>query len=286
MSVLNFNLLLKEVGLEPKDVYLVRHKDTRIAQGLLKKRCSSPYELWQSKPEQFEIYQRLQGKDCFQNRDWIAAFVVTPNADTLFAGIYRKLGFDQWPEGLTACPVSDKPVSPENTLYYNLVPDEKLKELEGRLTIEWGAGFRAWIQNADAKESGNKPVLEIRKKVGEPPFPGYRKFLRADVNEIPGLWPSWKDALRNSQGIYLLTCKNTGKQYVGKADGVDGFYGRFLAYATTGHGGNEGMKQHKTSGYEVTILEAIATPTQGELDDLEILWKDKLNTRKYGLNLN
>lgn len=75
-------------------------------------------------------------------------------------------------------------------------------------------------------------------------------------------------------------------QYVGKADGEKGFLGRFLEYAETGHGGNEGMKRHKHNSYAVTILDAIATPARNEIDSLEKLWKDKLMTREFGLNEN
>lgn len=35
----------------------------------------------------------------------------------------------------------------------------------------------------------------------------------------------------------------TGKLYVGKADGEDGIWGRWLSYAATVHGGNVGLKQ-------------------------------------------
>jgi len=89
------------------------------------------------------------------------------------------------------------------------------------------------------------------------------------------------------KGIYLLTCKDHGEQYVGKADGEDGFWGRFSQYGATVHGGNEGMKPHKTSGYMVTILEALATPVPGEINEMERLWKRKLGSlEKWGLNKN
>ncbi len=284
--MLTFNLLLQDAGLEPKDVYLVRHKDTRIAKGLLRSRGSSPYELWLTQKNKFEWYQQIQAEDCFRKRKWIAAFVVTPGDETLFAGIYRKQGLGKLPEQLRECPVSGKPVSDDTHIYYDLALDERLNELAGLLTIEWGAGFRAWIQNADSMESGPKKVLEIRQTIQEETFPGYREFQYGNISEIQSIWPSWQEALRRSKGIYLLKCKETGRQYVGKADGDEGFWGRFANYAATVHGGNEGMKRHSTTGYAVTILEALATPTQGELDRLESLWKDKLGTRKWGLNEN
>jgi len=40
------------------------------------------------------------------------------------------------------------------------------------------------------------------------------------------------------RGVYLLVCKETGKQYVGSAQGEETLWGRFIAFATTGRGGN------------------------------------------------
>jgi hypothetical protein len=283
--MLSFNLLLQQANLDQRDIYLVRHKDTRIAKGVLRSRGSSPYNLWLTQRDKFDCYQQLQGDHCFSKRNWIAAFVVTPGDETLFAGMYRKQGVGRLPEQLRECPVSGKAVNDETHVYYDLVPDDLLSEWRGRLTIEWGGGFRAWIQNADSRDSGDKEIVEIRKSLQEHPFPGYREF-RHDIAGIQQIWPSWQSPLKSCKGIYLLTCKDTGKQYVGKADGDDGFWGRFCQYAETGHGGNEGMKPHRTSGYTATILEALATPALGEIDRLERVWKEKLGTRMWGLNKN
>jgi hypothetical protein len=285
MNTLTFNLLLRNAGIDPKNVYLVRHKDTRIAKGVLRTRGSSPYQLWLTQRDKFEAYQQLQGEECFRKREWIASFVVTPRDETLFAGIYRKYGCGKLPVQLRECPVSGVTVGDGTHVYYDLTPDDRLSELKGRLTIAWGDGFRAWIQNADSKDSGDKNILEIRKTEQEPAFPGYREF-REDIAGIQAIWLSWQSHLMKCKGIYLLTCKDHGEQYVGKADGEDGFWGRLNQYAVTGHGGNEGMKPHKTSGYMVTILEALATPVPGELDQIERLWKRKLGSREWGLNEN
>jgi hypothetical protein len=283
--MLTFNLLLTEAGLDPKDVYLVRHKDTRIAAGRLQARGSSPYALWLNRREDFETYQQLQSEECFRKREWIASFVVPPNNETLFAGIYRKIGCGNLPDQLTECPSTGKTVNSETHVFYDLACDHRLDVWVGRLVVEWGEGYRAWIQNADSKDSGNKPILELRKAGHEPPFPGYRDF-HEHIKDIPSIPPTWQSHLKNCKGIYLLTCKDHGKIYVGKADGNEGFWGRFNEYAESGHGGNQGLKVHQTSGYMVTILEVLATPEPGELDRLEALWKKKLGSREWGLNKN
>lgn len=277
--MLTFNLLLKEAGIDPKDVYLVRHKDSRAQRQTL-------YSAYKKDLEQFETYQKLQSKDCFGKRPIIASFIAAPADRTLFIGLYANRGHDEFPEALRECPITGVPVGPATQIFYRLEPDPRLDEFKEKLTIEWGKGYRSWVQNADSRESGDKRILELHLDVREEPFPGYREFRLDDIADIQSIWPSWQQALSQSKGIYLLTCKDHGELYVGKADGDEGFWGRFCSYAATGHGGNEGMKAHATSGYSATILEALSTPTQGEIDDLETLWKDKLGSRKWGLNKN
>ena len=276
--MLTFNLLLNQAGISSKDVYLVRHQDTRV-QG------QSIYSFYKTNPTQFEVYQKLQGRDCFGKRPYLASFISAPSDRTLFIGLYAIHGHDAFPVALRQCPYSAAPVAPETHYYYMLEPDHRLDELKEKLSIEWGKGYRSWVQNADSKDSGDKKILEFVREAHEEPFPGYRNFY-CDVADIPAILPSWQQALKQCKGIYLLVCKDSGKQYVGKADGEGGFFGRFLSYTSTGHSGNEGMKRHSTSGYFVTILEAIATPALGEIDQLEALWKIKLGSRKWGLNEN
>jgi len=287
MATLTFNLLLEKAGIDPKDVYLVRHQDKRTRKSVLRSRNSSLsiYELWMAKPGEFEKYQQLQGSNRFGKRNHLASFVVTPSKDTLFVGFYKKLSAGKPPAELHECPFSGRSVNRKTDFYYDFEKDQSFSQFEGKLVVNWGTGYRNWVQKADSKESGNKNILEIRKTDHEPAFPGYREF-REDIAGIQAIWPSWQSHLSKCKGIYLLTCKDHGEMYVGKADGLDGFLGRFNEYAVTGHGGNEGMKPHKTSGYMVTILEALATPVPGELGHLETLWKDKLGSCKWGLNKN
>ena len=75
--------------------------------------------------------------------------------------------------------------------------------------------------------------------------------------------------------------------YVGKADGEEGFWGRFRGYSRTSHGGNEGMKKHNHNRYLVSILEVVPKRYLGDIDKIESTWKDRLGTReKWGLNEN
>lgn len=138
----------------------------------------------------------------------------------------------------------------------------RISDYAGHLIIDWGKGFRAWVQRADRKD---KAVLEIRKKVKEEPFPGFTQFCW-DIDQIAAVPLAWQEVLRNVKGVYLAVCKETGKQYVGSAKGEESLWGRFLDYAKTGHGGNVELKRRKSRGYQVTILEVVNSDNRGDYD--------------------
>jgi len=160
---------------------------------------------------------------------------------------------------------------------------DRLKDCAGRLLIEWGSGYRAWVQRAHQQD---KPVLELRREAIDPPFPGFLKF-RERLSLLPSVPQSWRQVLSAVSGVYLLTCVKTGARYVGSADGETGFWGRWEAYVVSGHGGNRRMIEMPKSDYQVTILEVASSSTERkDLIDMENLWKAKLLTREFGLNGN
>lgn len=75
-------------------------------------------------------------------------------------------------------------------------------------------------------------------------FPGYDKvnisweeLSRAISKE------SWKTALQNQKGVYLITDISNGKMYVGAAYGENMILGRWQSYIRTGNGGNIELKK-------------------------------------------
>jgi hypothetical protein len=95
---------------------------------------------------------------------------------------------------------------------------------------------------------------------------------------------AWQEVLKSVKGVYLLVCNETGKQYVGSAKGDESLWGRFLEYAKTGHGGNVELKRRGRGRYQVTVLEVVNSDTG--IERVEEAWKQKLMTRKFGLNRN
>ena len=278
MSI-RLNGILRENGLDPKDVRLVRHKDQRSSPG------RSPYELWRNDPEAFHNYQssqRISNRKKFSAPFW-AVFVADAFDDTLFVGLfaasYRGLLEEDRPKPHVIGEID----AAGSCDIYDLELDSRLKELIGRLVIDWGPGERAWVQYADRQD---KEILELRARESEPPFPGYINFIEP-LSRIGKLPTGWIQVLRSARGVYILTCPRTKEQYIGSADGVDGFWGRWTQYFKTGHGGNEGLKSRDPSDYQVAILEVAGTAADHDaILSMEGRWQRKLQSKEMGLNRN
>jgi hypothetical protein len=270
--MLTLNAILKHEGIDPKNVRLVRHQDARAATN-----CT-PYDVWRAGDGRLETYQRIQKSEKFNVGDHLASFVVTPSGDTLFIGLFHVTGLGTAPQG-TIDPVRGEDRTGAHL--YEIQRDERLSEYVGHLVIDWGKGYIQWVQGA---ELNDKPVLEIRKEVKEEVFPGFTRFC-CDIDQIETIPLAWQEVLKHVRGVYLLVCKETGKQYVGSARGEESLWGRFTEYARTGHGGNVELKRLGLKDLQATVLEVVNSDTQ-EIEQIEAAWKKKLMSRQFGLNKN
>jgi hypothetical protein len=277
---LTFNALLDDAGVAPAEVRLLRHQ-TQGGAG------RTPYSLWRDDRSGFLTYQSLQTA---QNRSRLAgsywaSFVVTPAAATLFVGLYEVSLIGDAPDDLVD-PLRHKLATKGGARPLDLYAQRSIAALEdlvGRVTIDWGAGTRSWIQRAGSQ---SKPILELSRSFQEEAFPGYVRFL-GNLSTLEALPKGWIAALTAARGVYLLTCPRTREQYVGSATGESGFFGRWLSYAGDGHGGNVGLKSRDPSDYQVSILEVSgSSATVEEIIGAEQLWKTKLQSREMGLNRN
>jgi len=141
-------------------------------------------------------------------------------------------------------------------------------------------------------------LLEIlRDKYTVEPFPGFDKIkikfelLKSIVAQQE---MSWKSALSNVKGIYLITDLSNGKLYVGSAYGESAFWNRWQYYIANGHGGNKILKQlisskgfEYTNNFQFSLLETRSMNAEDdEIINREAFWKDVLHTREFGYNKN
>lgn len=272
--MITFNDVLRSVEIDPAVVKLVRHQDRRSLYG------RTPYDLWRAGAGEFERYQKIQRRPVFDGARFIASFVVAPYNETLFVGLYCIGGRETVPAGMTD-PLSGCDVG--GLHFYDLSTSTALTEYWGKMVIEWGGAYRAWFQFA-AKQ--DKVVLEIRRRVEEPSFPGLMEF-KARLSAFASIPRAWREVLSSVGGVYILVCPKTGRQYVGSAGGAIGFWGRWQDYMQTGHGGNRRMREIPDSDYQVAVLEV--TPSSISSDELvavENRWKEKILSREFGLNAN
>lgn len=273
--MLTFNDLLALDGIDPAQVRLVRHQDSRLGLGRM-------YEAWRNNRPAFESYQSVQSKDRFPVGDLLAGFVVTEARKTVFVGLYSVDGVGTCPPGSVDALLKH---DISGAFQYDLRLLDGLSSYRDRVVIEWGLGARIWVQRA-ANQA--KPVIEIAEQY-EPRFPGFREFVRP-VDEIPSLPNGWQQVLRSVKGVYLLVDTISGQQYVGSAKGTDSLLGRWLEYSAGGDGGDKGLKAAAKSGarnYQVSVLEVVGDHTPDEtIEQLESYWKNKLLSRRFGLNRN
>lgn len=272
--MLTFNDVLADGGVDASAVRLVRHQVARRP---------SPYAVWKSGPngpDRLAAYQAVQSNRRFEVGDFLASFVVTPppRNETLFIGLFKVNGISD-DRGTLTDPIYGHEFE---GWQYEVAEDPRLSNYVGRLVVDWGAGARSWVQRAHKQP---KPLIALRDD-DEPAFPGFERFCM-NLEEIPGMYQSWEAALSSVKGIYLLVDRDDGKQYVGSAKGEFSLFGRFREYAVTGHGGNVELRRRKGARYQVSVLQVVDIGLPDDrIERLEAAWKDKLITRKYGLNRN
>jgi hypothetical protein len=281
---LYFNMLLRDEGISPSDVRLLRHQTGKVP-------GRTPYTLWRDDVGAFQRYQSTQDptRRAYFNGAFWAAFVAPPTGGTLFVGLYEVTRIGLVPRGQID-PLTLREVGAEKGLgaydQYDCRPVAELSDYVGRLFINWGdssSANRAWVQRAERQE---KEILELTRVFQEDEFPGFTRFIRP-LSDIEAMPISWKEVLAASRGVYLLACPTTREHYVGSACGEGGFLGRWRDYVANNHGGNVGLQGRDPSDWQVSILEvAGSASTSDDIFALETSWKTKLLSRTIGLNRN
>jgi len=232
----------------------------------------------------FRQWQERQNQLNFQCKQ-IVSLIHLGGAKWLFAGVFNVLG---------VVPGKWKPT----TCYtYRTQEVVGLDDLTGRAVVEFNKTFRASYLRGEtlADQLNVVAIREQRMTIGD--FPGFNSvllsmaMLRTLVRE---LHPSWRTALSNVAGVYLIVDTSTGKNYVGSAYGGEGLWQRWSAYASNGHGGNKENRdllkqegENHSQCFQFTVLEVCDINASDDyVISRETHWKKALLSREFGLNSN
>ena len=229
----------------------------------------------------------LAWNECRGNRnDWTRDFVFSlmefyPKTDAwLFGGIFRVLE--------------------RHKDSYELQEVDEYKKYVGRVILSFhryqGMRGRAYYLENYIDEFELTEILPASYS-GER-FPGY-EHINHDFNILEPIFKSersdWKAALSSVKGVYLISDKRNGKQYIGSAYGDMGIWSRWACYIGTGHGWNDELTaliDEKTIGYarknfHFSLLEVMSMTTSDKtILDRESHWKHVLLTGEFGYNKN
>jgi hypothetical protein len=282
---MNIAELLHLRGL-PRDsaVKLVRHRDDKR------------YDMAELQREGLiELYQSYQtNRSVYNACDVVVSFIGEQHSRARLYGVYR-VGKEHQASEFPLPPKFKYPGFNRGGWYYQLDKMEGFEDLEHRVVIDWGKGERAWFQWMDRKP---KEVLEVLPRGFVQHFPGYFEFILSysQLTQIvlhPEANREWHQLLRAVGGVYLISDEQDGKLYVGSATGEHGILGRWSTYARAPDGGNVRLRAllekdaTRVRHFRYSILHTLPrTLAPAVVLEYERLYKRKLGTRAYGLNLN
>lgn len=173
---------------------------------------------------------------------------------------------------------------------------ETLTEYEkyfGRLIVQFRNSSQNMIRNASSVINDCEVAQILSDIFDNDIFPGYDKVNLSwkDLQRVLEK-DTWKTALQNQKGVYLITNTSNGKMYVGSAYGDEMILNRWRAYVKTGHGGNAELKvlndfNHIKEHFRYSILDIFKSTTgEDTIRKRESWWKEVLLSRKFGYNKN
>lgn len=162
----------------------------------------------------------------------------------------------------------------------------------GRLIIKFKNQSQTMIRHANSVIEDCEVVQILPDIFDNDIFPGYDK-VNISWDELSRVIEkdTWKTALQNQKGVYLMTDITNGKMYVGSAYGETMILGRWKSYVKNGHGGNVGLKFLTFDYIKQNFRYSILDIYKSTIDDLVIIeretwWKEVLQSRRYGYNEN
>ena len=241
----------------------------------------------------FKEWQEHQTQKNF-GRKYVLSLIYYDKDIWMFGGIYQVL---------PVAPVPVENASGWKGWRYQTELTDTCTDLIGRAFFRFKKEFRASYPVLELDPKNGDPIAEmplshiLDKRVALTDFLGFDS-VNIDYKTLKYIISdqilSWKSALSNAKGIYLIVDTKTGKQYVGSAYGDDCIWQRWASYAQNGHGGNIELKELlRENGeeykyyFKYSILEICNMNLGNEhIIGRENYWKEVLLTRQFGLNKN
>ncbi|MGB7343038.1 MAG: GIY-YIG nuclease family protein [Pirellulaceae bacterium] len=279
-------LLLEQSGVDLTDALIMRHTPQG---GRLRAALPS---LAETDLDTFNAYQSIQNpkhEKMLQKKGWLIALVVDGAGQTIFAGVFRKVGEVKDAAKIAAADRLLAVYDFQNTdvhdfIWFELSRTEHLAEYRGRLVVENWSG-QSWCRHAATNPL--KIIWMAKESLLVPPkIPDWRDIVWT-VNDIVTMPYSWQIAMAEWTAIYLIHDAATNKNYVGSAYGAENLLTRWQGYAHTGNNGNKYMPKD-SSGFAFTILERLSPDAlPSEVIKRESNWKRRLHTiYPQGMNGN
>ncbi len=241
----------------------------------------------------FKEWQECQTNKNF-SRPYVLSLIYYEKDVWMFGGIYKVIG--------KPYPIEHSEDNWRGWKYSTELVDHQT-DLIGRVFVSYKKEYRqSYINLEMSPESGMRPqdmcissILEKRVSITD--FGGFDE-VNIDYETLHAIVrdniSSWRSALSNVKGVYLIADKLTGKQYVGSAYGEECIWQRWAAYAHDGHGGNRELKtllaehgEEYKYNFKYSILEVCNMNLGNDyIIGRENYWKEVLQTRKFGLNKN
>jgi len=173
---------------------------------------------------------------------------------------------------------------------YDALPE--FEKYFGRLIIRFKNSSQNMIRNASSVIKDCEIEQILPDIFDNDIFPGYEK-VNISWKEMSRVIEkeTWKTALKNQKGIYLITDVSNGKLYVGSAYGNEMILNRWKCYVDTCHGNNVELRQlpldYMKENFRYSILDIFKSTTDEQtIIERENWWKQIFLSRKFGYNKN
>lgn len=179
-----------------------------------------------------------------------------------------------------------------NAVGYEYKKIDKYEKYFGRVVVRYHNKSQNLVRRAESLIHEMEVESILPDVYSNDVFPGYENVniswneLKRNINK-----ESWKTALKNQKGVYLISDTKTGKFYIGSAYGKEMLLNRWNSYLKTGHGGNAELKSlnfdYVKENFHYSILEIYKSTVDNEtVIKRESWWKQILLSREFGYNKN